>query len=85
MTPPYHNGCGWMYRRSDSPADLATAVDGLQELASAFATAASEVTDEIQRRIQAGTVAGVDEAKLTKAPGRRHLGRSPSFQQWRDA
>lgn len=63
----YDYGCGWMDRRGDSPADLAAAVDGLVELADAFATAASQVTGEIQRRVKAGTLTGVDQAKLGKA------------------
>jgi hypothetical protein len=59
--------CGWMDRRGDSPADLAAAVDGLDELADVFATAVGQVAGEIQRRVKAGTLTGVDQAKFTEA------------------
>jgi len=66
--------CGWMDRHGDSPADLATALEGLAEVADQLASVTAQVFGEITRRIEDGTLAGADAARgawpTIQPPGR---------------
>lgn len=63
----YGYACGWMDRPGDSPADLAAALDGLEELATTFADVTGQLLGEIARRIEDGTLDGTDAARLAGA------------------
>ncbi|MFD3889981.1 hypothetical protein [Streptomyces microflavus] len=51
----------------DTAADLAAAVDGLDELADTFTSACTYVLGEIRRRMEEGLLVGVDEEAFTES------------------
>lgn len=75
--------CGWMDRHGDSPADLAAALDGLDELATQLASVTSQILGEVTRRIETGTLDGADAARLAAARERATaVLEEPSHQGW---
>ncbi|MFE9406854.1 hypothetical protein ACFYNY_34665 [Streptomyces sp. NPDC006530] len=63
----------------DTPADLAAAVDGLDELADTFASACTYTLGEIKRRLDEGLLVDVDEPAFAEAAAavREQLGIEP--------
>ncbi|WP_330269947.1 hypothetical protein [Streptomyces griseorubiginosus] len=63
----------------DTPADLAAAVDGLDELADTFTSACTFTLDEIRRRMAEGLLVDVDEDAFDEAAAavREQLGIEP--------
>ncbi|GHH54643.1 hypothetical protein [Streptomyces candidus] len=63
----------------DTPADLAAAVDGLDELADTFTSACTSTLGEIKRRLDEGLLVGVDEPAFNDAAAavRAQLGIEP--------
>ncbi|MGW9436771.1 hypothetical protein [Streptomyces sp. NPDC055607] len=63
----------------DTPADLAAAVDGLDELADTFTSACIHVLEEIRRRTKEGLLVDVDEDAFDEAAAavREQLGIEP--------
>ncbi|MGW1819126.1 hypothetical protein ACWCQM_36885 [Streptomyces sp. NPDC002125] len=63
----------------DTPADLAAAVDGLDELADTFTSACTYVLGEIRRRMDEGLLVDVDEDAFTESAAavRAQLGIEP--------
>ncbi|MFD4320501.1 hypothetical protein [Streptomyces sp. NPDC058548] len=63
----------------DTPADLAAAVDGLDELAGTFTSACTSILGEIRRRMEEGLLVDVDQAAFSEAAAavRAQLGIEP--------
>lgn len=62
------NGQHWE-RPADSPADLAAQLDGLAAVARELDSAVAGVLGEVQRRIEAGALSGVDGERFAEAAG----------------
>ncbi|MFC7650344.1 hypothetical protein ACFQX6_65930 [Streptosporangium lutulentum] len=61
--------CEWMNRGGDSPADLAAALDGLEEVAERLQSVLGSVTAEIERRYADGCLEGGDHVGLAAQGG----------------
>ncbi|MYS36371.1 hypothetical protein K388_07169 [Streptomyces sp. KhCrAH-43] len=71
--------CQHWERPGDTPADLAAAVDGLDELADTFTSACTHVLGEIRRRMDEGLLVDIDEDAFTESAAavRAQLGIEP--------